>query len=531
MAIGLAALGAAASAQDHPATAEPADHAAQMPAAHDAHSHDDNLTPKVPTLLSGYGGGGFAITTQVPEAQAFFSNGMELGAAFAHSAAAAAMEHAVTLDPACAMCKWGEALVEGPTINYGKDKHERKPLRILAREAAKLAATSGTAKEKALTAALVERYRHGNTNKRDAAYAGAMQAVQAQFPEDKEIAVLTADAMMVDAFSGDEAFDHEELRRAAALLEGVLARDPNHTPAIHFYIHAEEVLGEPQKAEAYADRLATLAPNASHLIHMPGHTWFWLGRYEETAQTNARAVAIGKANAERLGLPGPDGVWGLPYHAHNVIYGIGGALMAGDAKIGLDLARPLVEVAAQRRGDPPPMQLLAALGYEAVAHFDPPSVAALAEPKLPYLKAAWHYARGEAAATAGDATAVKREMDAIPVTIAKPKKGDSQAPEQMLGIMRGVLAGRMAMMRGDPKAAADAFRQAAEIEETRAFNDFTDPPAFWYPVRRDVAAALLAAGDAAGARQAAEASLKLRTKDPVAEALLDKANAALPRAN
>ena len=73
---------------------------------------------------------------------------------------------------------------------------------------------------------------------------------------------------------------------------------------------------------------------------------------------------------------------------------------------------------------------------------------------------------------------------------------------------------------GDPTAAAEAFRRAAEIEETPSFNDFTDPPAFWYPVRRDLAAALLAAGDVAGARREAEASLKLRMKDPVAEALL-----------
>jgi len=535
LAIGAAALALPAAAQDRPRQPEPADHAAQMPASHDAHSHDDNLKPKVPTLLTGYGDGGFAITTAVLEAQAFFSNGMELGAAFAHSAAGAAMEHAVMLDPECAMCKWGEALVEGPTINYGKDKGERKPLYALAREAEVQAIRNGTARERELTAALVERYRPGSPYKADAAYARAMQQVQAIYPEDKEIAVLTADAMLVDAFNafqqGKQAFDRDEVGRAAGLLEGVLARDPNHTPAIHFYIHAEEVLGEPQKAEPYTDKLASLAPNASHLVHMPGHTWFWLGRYEETAQTNERAVEIGKANAERLGLPGPDGVWDLPYHAHNVIYGLGGALMAGDAKIGLDLARPLVEVAADRTNDEPVMQLLAALGYEAIARFDPASVATLSEPKLPYLKAAWHYARGEAAAAAGDAAAVKADLDAIPATIAKPRKKDSKAPEQMLGIMRGVLAGRLAMMNGDPRAAADAFRQAAELEETSQFNNFTDPPAFWYPVRRDVAAALLAAGDAKGAREAAEASLRLRVKDPVAEALLAKANAALVAAN
>jgi tetratricopeptide (TPR) repeat protein len=357
-----------------------------------------------------------------------------------------------------------------------------------------------------------------------------MQAVQAQFPQDNEIAVLTADALMVDSFNsfdkkGD--FDHGEIERAAALLEGVLARAPDHTPAIHFYIHAEEVLGAPQKAEPYADKLGSLAPSASHLVHMSGHTWYWLGRYEETAQANARAVELGIDNARRLEIPGPEGVWGLPYHSHNVIYGLGGALMAGDAKVGLDLARPLVEVAARRSDDGPVMQLLAALGYETVALFDPKSVAALPEPKLPYLKAAWHYARGEAAASGGDAAAVKTEMDAIPLSIAKPKKHDSKAPEQMLGITRAVLAGRIAILNGDPRAAADHFREAARIEETPEFNDFTDPPAFWYPVRRDVAAALLAAGDAQGARDAAEASLKLRMKDPVAEALLAKAGAAL----
>jgi hypothetical protein len=527
---GAMAIASMAAAQDQPAKPEPADHAAQMPASHDAHSHDDNLKPRVPTLLTGYGTGGFPVTTSVPDAQAFFSNGMELGAAFAHSAAGVAMEHAVALDPNCAMCKWGQALVEGPTINYGKDKDERKPLYALAREAEIGAIRHGTAKERELTAALVERYRPGSPGKADEAYAAAMQAVQAKFPEDNEIAVLTADAMMVDSFNGFEkrgTFDREEIVRAAALLEAVLTRDPNHTPAIHFYIHAEEVLGAPEKAEPYADKLATLAPSASHLVHMPGHTWFWLGRYEETAQTNARAVELGIDNAKRLELPGPAGVWGLPYHAHNVIYGLGGALMAGDARIGLELARPLVAVAAQRDDDGPTMQLLAALGYEAIARFDPKGVAALPEPKLPYLKAAWRYARGEAAAAAGDAAAVKAEMEAIPITIAKPKKKDSKAPEQMLGVMRAVLAGRRAMLNHEPRAAAEHFREAAEIEETPSFNDFTDPPAFWYPVRRDVAAALLAAGDAAGAQREAEASLKLRVKDPMAEDLLAKAKTAL----
>lgn len=536
---GVAALvfAGAAIAQDRPASPEPADHAAQVPvatpaptseAAADHTSHTDDAAPKVAQLLPGYGKGGFAITTSVPQAQAFFSNGLELGAAFAHKAAVAAMAEAVRLDPACAMCKWGQAYVTAPTINFGATEDERKPLLVLAKDARKLAAKTGTAKEKALTAALVERYRPGDTAKRDAAFAKAMRAVQARYPADDEIAVLAADAIMVATFAQSDEPDMARLREAIPLLETVLARNPDHTPAIHFYIHATEILGEPAKAESGADRLAALAPRASHLVHMPAHTYYWVGRYQDAAVTNRNAVEIGKENALAMGINEPLGVFGLPYHSHNVIYGLGGALMSGDSAIALDLARPLVAASATRDEAGPVSQLLAASGYFAIARFDPASVAALPEPKLPYLKAAWNYARGEAAAWRGDARGIETAIAAIPATIAAdPKKDDGTVPaEQMLGITRAVLEGRLATLKGDHKGAAAAFLRGAEIEETPSFNVFTDPPAFWYPVRRDVAASLLAAGDMAGAREAAEASLKLRMKDPVAEALLLQAGPA-----
>jgi tetratricopeptide (TPR) repeat protein len=496
----------------------------------DHHNHSDTIAPMEATLLPGYGNGGFAVTTSSPQAQAFFSNGMELGAAFAHSAASEAMREAVRLDPACAMCLWGQALVEGPTINFGKDKAERKPLLALVKQAGKLARKTGTARERDLIAALEKRYRSGKTEKRDAEYAAAMRQVAARYPQDNEIAVLAADAMMVASFSWEgEGFNRPLLEDAAALLETVLARAPDHTPAIHFYIHAEEVLEQNAKAEPYANRLESLAPRASHLVHMPSHTWYWLGRYEDAAQTNARAVEIGKANARRLGLPDPTGVWALPYHAHNVIFGLGGALMAGNAAIALDLGRPLVERAQVDEDGGPIRQLLASAGYFALGQFeDPAALLALPEPKLPYYKAAWHYARGEVLARQGDVAGVKAELAAIPASAVEgePDRGH-RAPEQMLGIVRAVLAGRIAMLEGRPADAAKAFAEGAAIEETPDFTQFSDPPAFWYPVRRDHAAALLAAGDVEGARTAVEASLKLRPKDAVAEALLAKIAAPL----
>ncbi len=501
------------------------------------HSHDESTVPKVATLLPGYGTGGFAITTSVPAAQAFFANGMELASAFAHRAAINAMIETVRLDPACAMCLWGEALVSGPTINYGSDAKERAPLLVLVGKAKALAATHGTARERDLIGALMLRYLPGkDTEARDVAYAAAMRKVAARYPADNEIAVLTADALMVSAFSEDsEDFDRPALDAAITLLETVLKRAPEHTPAIHFYIHAAELVGEPAKSERYADTLAALAPNASHLVHMPSHIYYWVGRYQDAADTNWRAVEIGKANARRLGLPEPKGVFDLPYHAHNVIFGLGGAMMAGDARTALNLARPLVAHSAAREKAEPFSQMLAAAGYFAMAQFDDPvAVLALAEPKLPYLKAARHYARGESLVWLRDLAGAKAELAAIPAQVAVKEPGgkidrDHRAPEQMLGITRGVLEGRIAMAEGRTKDAVKAFTAAADIEETKDFMQFSDPPAFWYPVRRDLAAALLAQGDAAGARIAAEASLRLRLRDPVAENTLRSAEAALSR--
>jgi hypothetical protein len=460
----------AAKAAD-PGHGDHADHAAA------GHSHDDNTVPKVPTLLPGYGTGGFVVTTAVPQAQAFFSNGMELGAAFAHKAAIAAMGEAVRLDPTCAMCLWGDALVSGPTINYGSEPKERAPLLVMVRKAKALAAKTGTPRERDLIDALLLRYQPGkDVHRLDVQYAAAMQQVAARYPADNEIAVLTADALMVSAFVEDaDDFDHDAIDAAIVLLEQVLKRAPEHTPAIHFYIHATEVAGEPAKAERYADKLAGLAPNASHLVHMPSHTFFWVGRYQDAADTNWRAVEIGKANAKRLGLPEPKGVWDLPYHAHNVIFGLGGAMMAGDARTALNLARPLVAHSAERDKAEPFSQMLAAAGYFAMARFDDPAaVLALAEPKLPYLKAARHYARGEAMVWLRDLPGAKAELAAIPAQVAdKAKDGkidrDHRAPEQMLGITRGVLEGRIAMAEGRFKDAAKAFTAAAEIEETKDF--------------------------------------------------------------
>lgn len=490
--------------------------AAAPAAAQMSMSHDDMAAPKTPMLLEGYGNGGFKISGASSKAQTYFNNGMQLAHAFAHKAAIEAMHEAARLDPKCAMCVWGEAWAAGPTINYGKSEDEVADLAKQANKAADLVKANGTDRERGLIHALQLRYKDGGGGKNgDLNFARAMAALASQYPADDEIAVIAADAWLMSPAKTTEEW---KLNAALAmpLLEGILRRNPDDTPAIHFYIHATEIAGVPAKAEPYADKLAALAPRASHLVHMPSHTYYWVGRYDEAARTNLRAVELGIENAKRLGLPAPDGVWGLPYHAHNVTFGLGGALEAGNSDIALKLGVPLVERSQKDATSGAFQQLLATNGYLAMAQFaEPARVLALPEPKLPFLVAAWHYARGEAFARQNHAQGVRREAAAIRGTTGELSKDDGSLQAQtMTFIARNVLIGRAAMLDHRPAEAAIAFQQAAELQESEDFSSVSDPPAWHYPVRRDLAAALLAQGDRAGARREIEAALKYRPKDP-----------------
>ena len=487
-----------------------------------AMAHDDMAAPKRPILMTGYGNGGFTITTSNPQAQAFFNNGMQLAQAFAHKAAIEAMEEAVRLDPQCAMCLWGQAWASGPTINFGKSEDEVAALKGLANKAADLAKSNGTDRERALIHALQLRYTNGGGGKAgDLNFAKAMAGLANHYPEDNEIAVIAADAWLMSP--AETAEDHKlNAEMAIPLLEGVLKRNADDTPAIHFYIHATEDAEVPGLAEPYADRLATLAPRASHLVHMPSHTYYWIGRYADAAKVNMRAVEIGIDNAKRLGLGPPDGVWGLPYHSHNVTFGLGGALEAGDSDIALRLGKPLVVRSQANTKAGPYAQMIAANGYYAMARFaDPAEVLALPEPKLPFLQAAWHYARGEAFARRADAVNVRKEAAAIHGITGDLSKDDGSLQAQtMTYIARNVLIGRASMMDHRLQEAAIAFAQAAELQESDDFSSVADPPAWHYPVRRDLAEALFQQGDLGGARKEAQAALKYRPRDPGTTALL-----------
>lgn len=479
--------------------------------------------PPATKILAGYGTGGFAVRTASPQAQAFFDNGMQLAHAFAHKPSAAAFKEAERLDPTCAMCVWGEAWARGPTINYGVDAKVQAELAILADKAAALA-KDGPVKEQRLTAALQKRYhKGGGSGPGDDAFTTEMDQLARDNPTDNEIAIIAADAWLISAN------DHtmkQHANRSLELIGGALTRKPNDTGAIHFYIHATEMDGVGGQAERYADTLQRLAPSASHLVHMPSHTYYIVGRYEDAVRANQEAVRLDIANAARQGLAGGD-PWKLSYHSHNVQFATGAALMSGDGPAALAQADAVFAHLAAAKGPLGWDQFVGATAFFAEGRYaTPDQVLALPDPgaKQPCLQAMWRYARGEAYARKADAAGVRREQALVKVTSADLKPFDQGRPvaQAMVDVAAAVLNGRAAMIEGKPALAAESFRKAAGIQEAK-LRQIADPPIWWYPVRRSLAAALLEQGRTDDAATEARKTLKDWPADPVTLAVLAQA--------
>ena len=245
-------------------------------------------------VLHGLGDEALTITTRNPKAQEFFNQGLRLTYGFNHSEALRAFKEAARLDPDAAMAYWGWALVLGPNINLAmQDEVEEQAFQAM--QTAVSLKKKVSDKERAMIDALAQRYsddEEADRKELDQAYALAMKELHGAYPDDDNIATLYAASLMNlspwSYWHGDGT-PREHTPEILATLRLVIDRDPEHTGAIHYYVHAVE-LTHPRDAEAAADVLGSLAPNAGHLVHMPSHIYMRVGRYEDSYNANAKAV-------------------------------------------------------------------------------------------------------------------------------------------------------------------------------------------------------------------------------------------------
>ena len=298
-------------------------------AAHDDHRRTELFKPGVgfaaespmapatngmdrPPLYTGLGEGTFPVTTSVPEAQAYFDQGLKLAWGFNHTEARRAFVAAQRLDPNAAMAYWGEAFVLGQNINDGMRPEAIAPAFAALTRAIELAPAT-TAKEQALIAALAERYAADPDADRAAlnlAWADAMREVAKTYPDDVDLQVFFADALMNlqpwDYWEADGETPKGNAGEIVATLEKALAINPKHPAAAHLYIHAVEASATPERGEPYADLLRGATPAAGHLVHMPAHIYARVGRHADSLRGEPRGGRRRRGDAE------PDGRGGKP---------------------------------------------------------------------------------------------------------------------------------------------------------------------------------------------------------------------------
>jgi len=484
------------------------------------HSHEGSSRPV--TLVTGLGDLHHPVSTRNPDAQKFFDQGLRFIYAFNHDEAARSFQHAAELDPKLAMAYWGVAEAVGPNYNDPADPDRYKHAHEAIQKAVDLS-SGASSSEQAYIQAMTKRFpADPNSDLKKAAgdYHDAMREVSKQFPDDLDAATLFAEAGMNLHPWGlwhQDGTPEEGTQEIVATLESVIKRDPNHLGAIHYYIHSVEASNNPERALAGASRLASLAPNAGHIVHMPAHIYIRTGDYEAAVKTNEQAAEVDRAYIKQNGA---EGLYPMMYYSHNLHFIAMSGAMNGryaEARKNADL---LVANVAPHAKDMPPLEGFMTIPMAVEIRFHhwneilsmrPP------DPAMKTLNVFWHFARGMALAGTGkvaDAEAeykIVSEAEAATSPDAIFQMPINNKAKDIMKIAENALGAKIALAKKDTAGAISMLRQAVTIQDTLKYNE----PADWfYPVRENLGGALLMSGDAVGAEKVFREDLDRNPRNP-----------------
>jgi hypothetical protein len=459
------------------------------------------------TLLEGLGDYTFPVSSSHPEVQRWFDQALMLTYGFNHDAAERSFLKAAELDPGCAMCWWGAALVLGPHVNSGMDPANNANAWARLQRALELA-PQASEREQAFIRALAARYAEDPPDDRrplDEAYAQAASRLAADRPDDLDAATLHAEALM-DLQPWDYYDEQLEPKgntaQIVSILESVMARNPDHAGALHLYVHAVEASADPQRGVAAADRLRELIPGSGHLVHMPAHIYARVGRWHDAVIANQKAIAADDAYLAMC-RGNAKGIYPLGYVPHNHHFLWFAATMGGASEIARDAA---LQTAA--RVNLP--ELMRQPGFAGLQHYwmtpwfdrvrfgrwDEIVAEANPAPDLPYVTAIWHYAQAMAALRQARPKEAAKHYDALQALAADPVMDtlmvwDRYPLAYAARIAERTVSAELALARDDHDTAIAALREAILIEDGIPYDE---PPGWHAPVRQTLGVVLLAAG-------------------------------------
>ena len=353
--------------------------------------------------------------------------------------------------------------------------------------------------ERALIEAVAVRYAEDPESVRradlDAAFAEAMKAVHARFPDDPDVAALFADARMNQRpwdYWATDGSPNPGTAEAVAVLRDTVRRHPAHPGGHHFFVHVMEASPTPHEAVPSADALAGMVPGSGHLQHMPCHIYHRVGRYLDAEMSNVVGIAEDRAYFHVAGV---QGVYEF-YLAHNHHFRAWSAMFGGRKEQALDAARGLIadipdtlKVEAADSVDgflPLELHVMVRFGM-----WDDVLKADEFDPMYPIARSMRRYARGVAAAASGDASGARRELAAFHRESARVPADaviGINAAAPVLVIARTVLEGEILYREGEYDAAFSLLGSAAEAEDKLRYDE---PRPWMTPVRHAIGALAL----------------------------------------
>ncbi len=487
-----------------------------------AQDHSGHGQAKPATLMPGLGNAHHPVSTSNPEAQQFFDQGLRLIYDFNHDEAARSFQRAAELDAKLAIAYWGIAEAVGPNYNDPASEDRFKQAHEAIQKAVDLSSNASPS-ERAYIQAMAKRFpADPKADFKQAAedYHDAMREVSKKYPDDLDAATLFAESGMnlhswaLWHVDGTPEAGTEEI---VATLESVIRRDPNHLGAIHYYIHATEASPHPERALAGANRLAALAPNAGHIVHMPAHVYIRTGDYDAAVKTNQQAAAVDRAYIKASGA---QGIYPMMYYSHNLHFIAMCASMNGnysEAKKNADL---LVANVGPHVKEMPPLEGFMTIPMAVDVRFHKwNEILAMPQPDstMKITTGFWHFARGMALAGTGKLSEAEAEYKIVSeaeqntppdVVFAMPINNKAK---DIMKISEDVLGAKIAVARKDNVQAISLLTAAVAIQDTLKYGE---PPDWFFPVRESLGGVLLINRDAPGAEKVFRADLDRNPRNP-----------------
>lgn len=472
-----------------------ATNSAQTPAADAGHAMGDSgpgFQAPIDYIPSALGSYAWNISTDNGDAQDYFTQGMQLRWAYNVNEAARSMAEARRLDPNCAMCYWGEAFSLGSFLNGGMSA-EKAPYAHTAIEKAVALAGGASEIERDLIMAARVRYPadYDPANRRpvDEAFAAEMAKVFAKYPDNHDVAVVYGVALfMLEERRGYRDIADPDLIRLHGVLTGVLDEDIRHPGACHLYIHATESSQRPELAMACTEHLSNAIPVASHIQHMPSHTWNELGYWGRSVRANIRATHSDQLAAQNKGFSY------APHHnLHMLLFA---ASMDGQGAVAMQAGKDYAKVSSNNTM----YQVLTLLRF---GRFDE-ILEVTTRPTGEAEGGFWDFAQGYAKLRDGDIDSAKQYLAKIQdLAVNSEAMFRFHKADQLMGLSASILEGEILRSEGDLDGAIAAFKTAAEWDDKQQYDE---PEPIPYAARHWLGAALLEAG------RYAEAETEYRTE-------------------